>query len=109
MRRLWELLAEKLGVNDLRQDFQRLEQRLDYFEKVVKSALRGFGDKQEKSDEKLNFMKYQINNLLEAVGDIIDHQENKELIQDAISLRRRLRNHRTRINKILDKRGASSG
>ena len=109
MRTIWEFLAEKLGMNDLRQSFHRLEQRLDSLEKVVTSALRGFGGKEKRTGEELSLMKHQINNLLDAVEDIIESQENKELIQDAKSLRRKLRNHKTRISKLQERREVSNG
>ena len=112
MRTIWEFLSEKLGMNDLRGDLNVLEKRiesLETFKKLTTSSLQGFGKKIVKKDGELEIMKSQINNILDAVVSIMDILETKEQIKDARSLISRLKNHRTRIERILKERMAIGG
>ena len=106
---MWDFLATKLGIRDLDERVEELTGRIDNLETIVSSTVRNFGDKQTRTNEELNLIKDQISNILQAVENILESEENQRLTRDARSLSRRLKNHRTRVDKILRKRGGEVG
>lgn len=95
-------------LRELEGRVDQIEVRLDAVEQHVVSTLDQFGDYKNRSVEELVLMKGQIGGLVGSVGSLILSAENAAAVERAKSLRRRLLNNQTRIDKNLkakDKNG----
>ena len=80
-------------------DIHDLENRINKIENQINYQLRHFGNYKNRTKGELELMRKQIDDLLQAVEYLIKNEENKQYIQSAKNLRKRLRNNRTRIEK----------
>jgi len=92
----------KRGLDDLEGRVDNLEGRMNTLEKEVERRIRHFGGYKHRTKKELTLMKKQVADLLETVETLINHQENKEGLDRAYAMRRRLRNHLTRINRNMN-------
>lgn len=95
-------------LRELEGRVDQIEVRLDAVEQHVVSTLDQFGDYKNRTVEELVLMKGQIGGLVGSVESLILSAENAAAVERAKSLRRRLLNNQTRIDKNLkakDKNG----
>ncbi|HEK0718892.1 hypothetical protein [Stutzerimonas degradans] len=88
-------------LRELEGRVDRIEVRLDAVEQHVVSTLDQFGDYKNRTVEELVLMKGQIDGLVQSVESLILSAENTAAMERAKSLRRRLLNNQTRIEKNL--------
>ena len=98
---IWDYLAKKLGIPDLKVRIDGIETRIAHLENLVESSLKDLGGYKERTAEELRVMKTQIENMLDSIEALIQIEEGQEVIEDAKRLRRRLKNHKTRATKAL--------
>jgi len=99
-------LSEKLGIPDILSRLNQLESKLEYLEEQTHGTLAKFGKYQKRTKGELDLMKNQIDGLIDSIENICNDIENKDKIENAKSLIRRLKNNKTRINKALLRIGA---
>lgn len=92
-------------LTDLEGRVDQIEIRLDAVEQHVVSTLDQFGDYKNRTVEELVLMKGQIGGLVRSVESLILSAENIAAVDRAKSLRRRLLNNQTRIDKNLKEKG----
>ena len=92
-----KIVEKALGLSEIKQRITALEHRVDSLEGEVSRVLKHFSNFKNRTLEELQLMEGQVNDLLESVDALIKHANHKESIERAKRLRRRLRNHRTRI------------
>ena len=90
-------LGDKLGINELRKRLDNLEDRVTSLEHSTKLILDGFGDYKNRTSEELKLMESQISKLLDQIDNVLSTLDNKEGIERAKGMRRRLANNKTRI------------
>ena len=95
------IVERALGLHEIKERITELEYRVDALEGEVTRTLRHFGNFKNRTTEELHLMQSQINDLLDGVDALIQHAEHNEAIERATRLRKRLRNHRTRIENAL--------
>ena len=94
---LFRWLGEQLGLNEVRERLSSLESKVDQMESHVDTTLRHFGGYRSRTSEELKLMEGQIDTLLDIVEDVIDASNYQDGIDTSKKLRKRLRNHKTRI------------
>ena len=92
-----KFVERALGLSEIKQRITDLEYRVDSLEGEVSRVLKHFGNFKNRSSGELRLMKDQVEDLLASVDALIGHAEHKESIARAKRLRKRLKNHRTRI------------
>jgi molecular chaperone GrpE (heat shock protein) len=90
-------LGDKLGINELRKRLDNLEARVTSLEHSTGLILDGFGNYKNRTSEELKLMESQISKLLDQIDNVLSTLDNKEGIERARNLRRRLTNNKTRI------------
>jgi hypothetical protein len=99
-------ISKTLGIDELRRRLDDLEGRMDTLESEVERGMRHFHGYKDRSKKELVLMKNQITDLLQSVEALINHQENKESLDRALNMRKRLRNNLSRIEKNLSAKAA---
>jgi predicted nucleic acid-binding Zn-ribbon protein len=94
-------VRNKLGVTELQERMNEIEDRVSSLESHMERTLSNFGSYSKRTEQELKLMNRQINEMLETLEAIITTQENNFDIEKAIRLRRRLRNHKTRVTNAL--------
>ena len=90
-------LGDKLGINELRKRLDKLDDRVTSLEHSTGLILDGFGNYKNRTTEELKLMESQISKLLDQIDNVLSTLDNKEGIERARNLRRRLANNQTRI------------
>lgn len=80
----------------------QIETRLSVVETTVESTLNLFGNYKNRTNEELKLMSDQIALLIRTVESLVTTAEHSAALERAKSLRRRLMNNNTRINKQLN-------
>lgn len=91
-------------LTDLENKVDQIEVRLSSVEESVTTTLDLFGNYKNRTIEELSLMGSQIANLISIVESLVSRAENQDATERAKSLRRRLLNNQTRINKQLKKK-----
>jgi len=89
-------------LKDLEDKVDQIDIRLSSVEQNVATTLELFGDYKNRTAEELSLMSGQIGALLRSVESLVATAENKSGTERAKSLRRRLLNNQTRVNKQLN-------
>lgn len=101
---MFNWLGEMLGLNDIRQRLDELEDRVSSLEDSTSFVLKDFGNYKNRTDSELKLMESQISRLLDQINDVLSTLDNAEGIERAKALRKRLRNNQTRIINISEAR-----
>ena len=94
-------LQDWLGIRDLHEQVLQLDDRMGQIEALVASMLQHYGKYSTRTEQELTLMRSQLDTMLETVSNVVQAAENNADKQRAASLRARLRNNQTRINRAL--------
>lgn len=89
-------------LTDLEDKVNQIDTRLSSVEQSVATTLDLFGDYKNRTVEELSLMSSQIDALVRTVESLVITSEHKSGTERAKSLRRRLLNNQTRVNKQLN-------
>lgn len=108
MLELFNWLGEKLGISEIKERLNNLENRVSVVETKITAlegevgrGLENFGNYKNRTKEELDLMRRNIETILDTVNNVIDTLESEEAKNRAIALRKRLKNNQTRINNYL--------
>lgn len=91
-------------LTDLEHKVDQIDIRLTSVEESVAATLNLFGNYKNRTVEELSLMSGQIGALIRSVDSLVNTSENKSATERAKSLRRRLLNNKTRVDKQLNAR-----